>query len=194
MFAGCAVGGVQWGTGRHMDTLSNEDILMAMRVSMQNAYFSIFADSRTVLVAVLYWILLGYDSLQALNRPVPAPSHCHKNTPMDHLHRHGCNRRNRPRLLLCYDATMFSDQLLLEQSPGWLVCTNRCCHRSYLFLQWGLSHLRLHIRNFAHVPSLGLEHVCKDKTGPNPHSGYGLRVSFTIAHLIYFSVADMSVL
>lgn len=31
MFAGCAIGGVHWGTGRHMDTLSAKEIFMAMR-------------------------------------------------------------------------------------------------------------------------------------------------------------------
>ncbi|KAF1846663.1 uncharacterized protein K460DRAFT_356309 [Cucurbitaria berberidis CBS 394.84] len=31
MFAGCAIGGIRWGTGRHMDTLSNEEILKALR-------------------------------------------------------------------------------------------------------------------------------------------------------------------
>ncbi|KAL6710409.1 hypothetical protein ACN47E_009355 [Coniothyrium glycines] len=31
MFAGCAIGGIHWGTGRHMDTLTNKEIFMAMR-------------------------------------------------------------------------------------------------------------------------------------------------------------------
>ncbi|KAH5416452.1 hypothetical protein HBI46_120590 [Parastagonospora nodorum] len=31
MFATCAIGGIHWGTGRHMNTLSNEEIFMAMR-------------------------------------------------------------------------------------------------------------------------------------------------------------------
>ncbi|KAF1919770.1 hypothetical protein BDU57DRAFT_152359 [Ampelomyces quisqualis] len=31
MFATCAIGGIKWGTGRHMATLSNEEIFMAMR-------------------------------------------------------------------------------------------------------------------------------------------------------------------
>jgi hypothetical protein len=32
MFAACAIGGIHWGTGRHMDTLSDEQKFMAMRV------------------------------------------------------------------------------------------------------------------------------------------------------------------
>lgn len=32
MFATCAIGGIHWGTGRHMNTLSDEEIFMAMRV------------------------------------------------------------------------------------------------------------------------------------------------------------------
>lgn len=32
MFATCAIGGIHYGTGRHMDTLSDEQIFMAMRV------------------------------------------------------------------------------------------------------------------------------------------------------------------
>ncbi|CAI6292913.1 unnamed protein product [Periconia digitata] len=31
LFAGCAIGGVKWGTGRHMSTLSDHDVFMAMR-------------------------------------------------------------------------------------------------------------------------------------------------------------------
>jgi pseudouridine-5'-phosphate glycosidase len=34
MFATCAIGGVHYGTGRHMTDLSDEDILKAMRVSI----------------------------------------------------------------------------------------------------------------------------------------------------------------
>ncbi|CAO2654833.1 Nn.00g115660.m01.CDS01 [Neocucurbitaria sp. VM-36] len=31
MFAGCAIGGIHWGTGRHMDTLDADSIMKAMR-------------------------------------------------------------------------------------------------------------------------------------------------------------------
>jgi hypothetical protein len=34
MFTACAIGGVHWGTGRHMATLSNLEIFEAMRVSI----------------------------------------------------------------------------------------------------------------------------------------------------------------
>ena len=32
LFAACAIGGIHWGTGRHMDELSDEEIFMALRV------------------------------------------------------------------------------------------------------------------------------------------------------------------
>lgn len=33
LFAGCAIGGIQWGTGRHMKDLDQHEIFMAMRAS-----------------------------------------------------------------------------------------------------------------------------------------------------------------
>jgi hypothetical protein len=32
VFATCAIGGVQWGTGQHMDSLSDEQKFQALRV------------------------------------------------------------------------------------------------------------------------------------------------------------------
>ena len=36
MFATCAIGGIHYGTGRHMSELSDENILKAMRVSLSS--------------------------------------------------------------------------------------------------------------------------------------------------------------
>lgn len=82
MFAGCAIGGVHWGTGRHMDILTKKEIFMAMRVS---AYYTgdkrqkrkVSIDKSTVLVALLHCLLLDYDCSKDQYRSVPATSDCH---------------------------------------------------------------------------------------------------------------------
>jgi pseudouridine-5'-phosphate glycosidase len=40
MFATCAIGGVHYGTGRHMEDLSDESKLKAMRASTPPCYVS----------------------------------------------------------------------------------------------------------------------------------------------------------
>lgn len=40
MFATCAIGGIHYGTGRHMAELEQDDIVKAMRVSISVYMFS----------------------------------------------------------------------------------------------------------------------------------------------------------
>lgn len=78
MFATCAIGGIHYGTGRHMWDLSNEGIFKALRVS-PFVLNCLLLDTKIlpVLVALLCRLLLGHDLRQTFYRRISPACHCH---------------------------------------------------------------------------------------------------------------------